>query len=120
MAGRFLEFVWLRTFARAARGVLDDEDLRVIEEALCTNVHSGALMPRTGGFRKLRHPMPGHGKRGGARIIYWPDEACGRVYVTFAYAKARKESLTHAEESVLRMLSAELAAEDCKDVEEEG
>jgi hypothetical protein len=113
MSEQLLGFVWLPAFERASKGLLEDEDLRVIEATICDNAYARSLMPRTGGFRKLRHALPGRGKRGGARVIYWPDEACGRVYVTYVYAKSRKETLTHGDESVLRMLSAELTAEDC-------
>ena len=36
-----------------------------------TNPQAGQLIPETGGVRKLRWALPGRGKRGGARVIYY-------------------------------------------------
>jgi hypothetical protein len=70
----FLEFVWLPTFARSAAGLLDDNDLRELELALVENPERGATIRGTGGFRKLRWPARGKGKRGGARVVYYRGE----------------------------------------------
>jgi hypothetical protein len=61
----------------------------------------------------LRHPLPGGGKSGGARVIYRPNEACGRVYMILAYAKGTMDNLTREQENELRKLTRELAREDC-------
>jgi hypothetical protein len=107
------EFVWLPTFERSAKKLLDEEDRRRIEAQLCRDLGAGGLMERTGGFRKLRHGMEGRGKRGGARVVYFPDVRCGRVYMILAYGKDRKDTLTSREEGELRKLATVLKSEDC-------
>lgn len=62
---RMLEFVWLPTFERTSKKLLNEEDRRLIEAELCGDIHAGDLMKRTGGFRKLRFGPQGRGKSGG-------------------------------------------------------
>lgn len=112
-SGKLLEFVWLPTFERSAKRLLSEEDRRSIEMTLCERLDAGPIMKRTGGLRKLRHPMPGRGKSGGARVIYLLDEACDRVYMILTYAKGTTDNLTRAEENELRKLARELTEEDC-------
>jgi hypothetical protein len=107
------EFVWLPTFERSARSLLEEGDRQSIERILCERLDAGSLIRRTGGVRKLRYQLRGRGKRGGARIVYLPDEACGRVYMILAYAKGAKDSLTRTQENELRRLVRELLEESC-------
>jgi hypothetical protein len=110
---RLVEFVWLPTFDRTSKRLLGEEDRRALEAELCRDLDAGDLIKRTGGFRKLRHPLEGGGKSGGVRVIYFPDEPCGRVYMILAYGKGKKETLTRAEENELRKLATDLKNEDC-------
>lgn len=107
------EFVWLPTFERTSEKLLTEEDKRTIEAELCEDFEAGAVIKRTGGFRKLRHALEGGGKSGGARVIYFPDQECGRVYMILVYAKGAKGTLTREEENALRKLATELKNEDC-------
>jgi len=68
-------------------------------------------MVGTGGVRKLRLPLEGRGKRGGARLIYYHCEAKGRIYLILAYAKGRKESLTGVERAAMKKLTAAIERE---------
>ena len=110
---KLFEFVWLPSFQRSAKGLLNEDDRRAIERVLCERLDAGPIMRRTGGLRKLRHAVAGRGKSGGARIIYLPDEACERVYMILAYAKGTVDNLTHAQENELRKLTRQLIAEEC-------
>jgi hypothetical protein len=55
---------------RARRAGLDEEDLTDLIKTLIERPDLGAVIPRTGGARKVRLRLPGRGKRGGARVIY--------------------------------------------------
>ena len=68
-------------------------------------------MVGTGGVRKLRLPLEGRGKRGGARLIYYHREAKRRIYLILAYAKGRKESLTRVERGAMKTLTAAIERE---------
>ncbi len=45
-------------------------------------------------FRGLRVPLPGRGKRGGGRVIYYLWTALDCCYLVFAYAKNVQGDLT--------------------------
>jgi len=94
-------FVELPSFNQ--HGLFDDESLQVIQTQLLINPEAGDVMPGSGGLRKLRVALPGRGKRGGARMIYYWQSARGTCYLIYAYAKNRQENLTPAQ---IRMLSA--------------
>ena len=112
MVARLFEFIWLPSFERDAKKLLSEDDRRAIEERLCEDLEAGQVMERTGGFRKLRHPRPGMGKRGGLRVVYLKDEGRGIVYMALVYAKADKESMTREEERQLRRLAHTILSGD--------
>lgn len=53
----------------------------------------GDVIPGGRGLRKLRRPAKGHGKRGGARVIYYHVNAQHLIVLIFAYAKNEVEDL---------------------------
>jgi hypothetical protein len=61
--------------------------------------------------RKLRVALPGGGKSGGARVIYFYRGAKGRIYLLLAYPKNVRESITQAEKNAMRLLTAKLEGE---------
>ena len=87
-------FTHLATFARSARGLFDETDLFELELALLLTPEAGDLVPGGRGLRKLRRPLAGRGKRGGARVIYYHVASDAHVYLVFAYAKNRQADLT--------------------------
>ena len=54
-------------------------------------------MRGTGGVRKIRWAMVGHGKRGGSRVIYYWLAKEDHIYLLTLYAKGVKDDLTAAE-----------------------
>jgi hypothetical protein len=55
---------------------------------------SAMLIHGTGGLRKLRVGLPGRGKRGSARVIYYWWAAEDRFYLLMAYTKNAQSELT--------------------------
>ncbi|MCS3361291.1 type II toxin-antitoxin system RelE/ParE family toxin [Xanthomonas translucens] len=49
---------------------MDDETYAKLQVLLQENLEVGDLIEGTGGLRKVRVAAKGHGKRGGARVIY--------------------------------------------------
>ena len=88
-----MEFVRLPTFERAAAGLLAEQDVLELELALLADPEAGDLIPAGHGLRKLRRPLSGRGKRGGARVIYYHISNEGLIYLVFAYAKNAREDL---------------------------
>lgn len=105
MKFRYLEFVWLPTFERTAADLFVEDDRRALELALLEDPERGAVMRRTGGFRKLRFGARGKGKSGGARVIYLHIEHRETVYMVLAYGKGTKDDLTELERGELKRLA---------------
>ncbi len=62
----------------------------------------GDVIQGTGGLRKVRWPVPGRGKSGGVRVIYFHVAANARVRLLLIYRKGVKDDLTPAEKKTLR------------------
>jgi hypothetical protein len=88
-------FIELPLFAKYF--ALSDSELRELQTRLLQHPEAGDLITHGRGLRKLRIALPGRGKSGGARIIYYwmPDAA--RCYLVFAYPKNVMENLTDAQ-----------------------
>jgi hypothetical protein len=80
-------FVELPIFVRCADDLFSDEDLAELQNTLLENPDAGDSIPGGAGLRKLRVPLPGRGKRGGARVIYYHWVSKERCYLVYAYAK---------------------------------
>lgn len=104
-------FVLLSTYARAARGLVDEATQRALEMSLVEDPEAGKVIPGTGGVRKLRLGTTGRGKRGGVRVIYYYRASAGRIYLITVYAKNVKGELAMSEKHELKRLTAALEAE---------
>ena len=112
-AGEFLEFVSTPSFETSAKKLLTEEDRRQLELGLLSNPTAGAVIERTGGFRKVRFARPSRreGKSGGTRVIYYFLEGRRRIYLVLVYSKSVRDDLTTAEENELRKLARQLEGE---------
>jgi hypothetical protein len=69
----------------------EDERLEFITW-IALNPLAGALIPGTGGCRKVRWSRAGMGKRGGARVIYFnPSETI--LWLLIVYTKSKFDNL---------------------------
>jgi hypothetical protein len=84
-------------FLRKASSLLDGEARSKLVLFLGMNPESGNIIPETGGVRKLRWTVPGKGKRGGVRVIYYYRNEKLPLFLLTVYAKNQKANLTKAE-----------------------
>lgn len=66
-----MRFVETPIFTAAIRLLLPDEEYRALQSALLLRPEQGAIIPGSGGLRKIRWTGRSHGKRGGIRVIYF-------------------------------------------------
>ena len=94
-------FVESPQFTRAITALMDDDEYRLLQAALLGNPEAGAIIVGSGGLRKIRWSLPGRGKRGGARIIYYYWVVRNRIYLLYAYSKSAKGDLTRQQTRIL-------------------
>jgi hypothetical protein len=80
-------FIQTRLFARLFDELFSEEDLIALEAFLASNPEAGAVVPGSGGVRKMRWGAPGRGKRGGVRIIYYLKLRDEEIWFLTLYAK---------------------------------
>jgi hypothetical protein len=68
-------------FTRCVTKLLDDEQYRLLQLGLLLRPRLGDVIRGSGGLRKLRWSLPGLGKRGGIRLIYFWDERSETFYM---------------------------------------
>jgi len=101
--------VEFKVFTRLAQGRLSDSERKALTDAVANEPRAGDLIPGGGGVRKLRWPVSGHGKSGGARVILYAHcERCP-TYLLFVYLKGEREDLSQSEIARFKIACKELA-----------
>src|SRR4051794_9173391 len=70
--------------------VMSDDEYRKLQQALLVRPTYGALIPGTGGARKIRWGSRVAGKRGGFRIIYYWHAARQIFLMLYLYSKTEQ------------------------------
>jgi hypothetical protein len=107
------KFVELPPFQRWRRDYLDDGEFAALQEVMMRLPEVAALIPGSGGLRKLRvaDSVRQKGKRGGLRVIYYWWAAGSQFWLFTVYGKGEMSDLTKAELATLKAaVKAELAA----------
>jgi hypothetical protein len=99
-----VELIETSIFTRQAVAAFSDEEYRALQLHLIGRSDAGVLIPGSGGLRKLRWRLPGRGKRGGARLIYFWKAAADQIFLLFLYPKNVRSDLSPAELRVLRQM----------------
>lgn len=99
-------FIEAPPFTRLVSSYLDDDGYRRLQTALVVNPDAGAVIPGTGGFRKLRWPDPrrSRGTRGGLRVIYFHFAGVAEIWLVTLYAKGEVDDLSPEEKRRLKAL----------------
>ncbi len=96
-------FIETPVFTRRAIELLDHDGYLGLQLQLVSDPCAGALIEGTGGVRKIRVAANGHGKRGGARVIYHHFVGASRIALLMIYAKGEKADLTAQERKQLKL-----------------
>lgn len=88
-----MEFIEAPLFTRLVHKYLTDDEYSALQWALALRPEAGAVIPGSGGIRKLRWAGKGHGKRGGLRVIYYWRNREGQILLLTLYAKNEAEDI---------------------------
>jgi hypothetical protein len=84
---RVFSFIETQLFTRLVVEYLSEQEYGELQQALMTDPEAGAIVPGSGGVRKLRWAAPGRGKRSGYRVIYFVRRRPGIIWMLTMYPK---------------------------------
>lgn len=97
-------------FLKDVKPIMSNSEREKLVAFVGANPEAGEIIPETGGVRKIRWALPGRGKRGGARVIYYYHNGGLPVFLLAAYAKKEKANLSMAERNAMKRLIPVLVA----------
>lgn len=80
-------------FIACASRVWSVDERHAFIDWIACNPDAGDVIPSAGGLRKVRWAAKGHGKRGGARVIYFVRTVRGELVLVTAYTKGNIENI---------------------------
>ncbi len=98
-------FIELPTFTRFSADYFSEKDLADLQVAISNHPDQGDVVPGTHGVRKLRWSRAGMGKQGGVRVLYYVQDALGRIWLLTVYAKSARENIAAATLNALREIA---------------
>ncbi len=97
-------FIETPVFTRNVIEALTDDQYGLLQGLLVARPDAGDLIKGGGGIRKLRWALPGRGKRGGVRVIYFWRVTESQILMLTMYAKNEQANLTTAQVKQLAKL----------------
>ena len=91
-------------FTKRMKNLLPDEDYRNFQNDLIRNPGKGKLISGSGGLRKVRWSIPGKGKSGGVRIIYYWAKTKEVILMLLIYSKNEQDDLSIEQLKILKTL----------------
>ena len=101
-----MHFIETTIFTKEIQRLTTDDNYRMLQTALMLRPDAGSLIKGSGGLRKIRWNLPGQGKRGALRVIYFWN-APDTIFLLFPYRKNEQEDLTTDQLKLLRELVKE-------------
>ncbi|MFQ5708500.1 MAG: type II toxin-antitoxin system RelE/ParE family toxin [bacterium] len=100
---KVIEIIETPIFTEDIDKFLGPNEYRALQLELIETPTKGKLIKGTGGARKLRFAIPGKGKSGGIRIIYY-YQVNERIYLLLVYKKAKQADLTPKQRKTIKSL----------------
>lgn len=97
-----MKVVRLKPYIRAVRSLGLSEEAQAEMELMIVRAPEAHPMIRgLRGARKARFPLPGRGKSGGGRTIYYVAVAPGVLFMMTAYPKNQQDDLSSAQRKAI-------------------
>lgn len=87
------EFIETPFFTKIVYRYLTDDEYAELQRHMNARPEDGAIVPGSGGVRKLRWRLAGQGKRGGLRVIYYLRRKQGQIWMLTVYGKNVREDI---------------------------
>ena len=94
-------FIETAIFTKRVEESLEDEDYGEFQSYLATYPDAGPVVKGGGGVRKVRWALPGRGKSGGVRVIYYWRSHEDRIYLLYLFEKGERSDLTASQRKEL-------------------
>lgn len=85
-----------------------EESLRRLQLELAQEPEAGDVLRGRDGFRKVRMALPGRGKSGGARVIYYYLTRRKRIILFYLFTKNEAANISREGARVLQNAAAEI------------
>ena len=85
---------------------LTDDEYRELQHFIAEHPESGSVISGSHGLRKLRWAVPGKGKRGGTRVIYYWLKPRETILMLFVFKKNERSDLTKDQLKILKAIAA--------------
>lgn len=92
-------------FTKRVLEILTDDEYRGLQHFITKYPDAGDVIPGSHGLRKLRWTIPGKGKRGGTRVIYYWLRPRDIILMLFAFKKNERSDLTKDQVKRLRAIA---------------
>ena len=99
---KLLTFCETTRFSKRLARRFADDDYAKLQRYLAETPDAGALIEGGGGIRKLRFALPGRGKSGGIRVIYYWSVRRELILLLDIYTKNEQADLTADQTNRLR------------------
>ena len=90
-------FVEMPNFETERENYFTDEAFGMFQQMLADRPDAGVLVPGGHGLRKVRWGLPGRGKSGGLRVIYYWRVAESEIVLSALFAKNVRTDLSPAQ-----------------------
>jgi hypothetical protein len=100
-----------KAFSEDIDAMMSTAERETVIAGIAAAPDGGDLIRGSGGLRKRRIPLPGRGKRGGARVITLYLGEQFPVYAVFLFAKNERENLSPEQLKILLRLVGAIKAQ---------
>lgn len=111
LMSEWVSVVETAAYLALAEVLMTEEERAAVVERVAQDPQAGDLMPGTGGLRKLRVPLQGRGKRGGARLITFFHDVGMPVFLIALYAKNVQSDLDPRQRKAAKALTDAIRAQ---------